>query len=212
VKTSNPIPAHSNPFSTRFIRPGAIAYLSAPGQSPADLVKKLSASAWRGQIIGPHGSGKSTLIAALIEPLARSGRRALLFALHDAQRSLPRDWVRQARADSARLVIVDGYQLLSYWNRLGLKRVCRQHGWGLLATAHRDVGFPTLARTDPSLDVAQAVVAQLLPAGEITISPAAVAQSFAQCRGNLREMLFALYDQYEEIHAQRANPTPFSIS
>ncbi|MBI3839890.1 MAG: hypothetical protein HY288_18355, partial [Planctomycetia bacterium] len=65
----------------------------------------------------------------------------------------------------------------------------------------RDVGFPTLFRTGPSLEVAQAVVDRLLPAGEIAISPGAVAASFTQCQGNLRETLFALYDQYEKASA-----------
>jgi hypothetical protein len=208
MKTDRDMPALTNPFSTRFVRPGAIAYVFAPGQSPSDLVGKLSESAWRGQIIGPHGSGKSTLLAALMEPLERSGRRAILFALHDAQRSLPWDRVRQARAESARLMIVDGYQQLSFWNRLRLKRVCRRQGWGLLVTAHRDVGFPTLLRTGPSLDLAQAVVAQLMPAGEIRISPASVAKRFAQYQGNLRETLFALYDLYEEVNAEHASRMP----
>jgi hypothetical protein len=206
VNTNRDIPARTNPFSTRFTRPGAIAYLFAPGQSPTDLVRKLSESAWRGQIIGPHGSGKSTLIAALVEPLERAGRRAHRFALHDGRRSLPRDWLRQARADAARLIIVDGYQQLSFWGRLGLKRICRRHGWGLLVTAHRDVGFPMLFRTSPSLDVAQAVVAQLLSAGEFNVNAEEVARSFAQCQGNLRETLFALYDRYEEVNAEHTNP------
>jgi hypothetical protein len=217
------MPARTNPFSTRFIRPGAIAYLFPRGLSPAGLVQQLTELDWRGQIIGVHGSGKSTLIASLIEPVELSGRRAILFALGDGQRSLPTDWVRQARASGATtglpssasgtggqasrgthhfspvrlLVIVDGYEQLSFWSRLRLKLVCRRRGWGLLVTAHRNVGFPTLFHTRPSLEVAQAVVRRLLAAGESNISPEAVAESFAQCQGNLRETLFVLYDRYE---------------
>ncbi len=64
--------AQSNPFSTRFVRPGALAYRFPPGESAATLVERLAASGWRGQIVGPHGSGKSTLVAALGETLPRS--------------------------------------------------------------------------------------------------------------------------------------------
>ena len=223
MKTTNNMPARTNPFSTRFIRPGAIAYRFPPGFSPDDLVRQLSESAWRGQIIGAHGSGKSTLIASLIEPIERAGRRVLLFALRNGQRSLPRDWVRQARVSNATaglpriasstggqaaggtghvcpvrlLIIVDGYEQLSFWSRLRLKLVCRQRAWGLLVTAHRDVGFPSLLRTRPSLEVAQAVVEMLMSAGESSLSPEAVAKTFADCQGNLRETLFVLYDRYE---------------
>ena len=56
-----PDAAKSNPFSTRFIRPGAIEYLFAPGQTADSLIDRLRHNQWRGQIIGPHGSGKSTL-------------------------------------------------------------------------------------------------------------------------------------------------------
>ena len=73
----------SNPFSTRFVRPGAVPYLFAPGQSADGLVRRLAGFGWRGQIIGPHGSGKSTLLAALAEPLARAGRRSWTVCLHD---------------------------------------------------------------------------------------------------------------------------------
>ena len=66
--------AASNPFSTRYIRPGAIVYQFAEGDSAAAMIDRLTACGGRAQIIGPHGSGKSTLVATLIESLRQSGR------------------------------------------------------------------------------------------------------------------------------------------
>jgi hypothetical protein len=55
----------SNPFATRFTRPGAIEFIFPAGESLATLVARLRACDWRGQITGPHGSGKAPLRAAL---------------------------------------------------------------------------------------------------------------------------------------------------
>ena len=188
----------SNPFSTRFVRPGAMAFRFPQGQSAATLVESLAAAGWRGQIVGPHGSGKSTLVAALVAALAAASRPAAVFALHDRQRRLPRGWQRQAARAAARLVIVDGYEQLGWLGRRALNRACRRHGWGLLVTAHRDAGFPTLASTSTSLALAEQITEHLLPPGQSAIDRPCVARAFAASRGNLREMLFALYDRYED--------------
>ncbi len=186
-----------NPFSTRFIRPGAIPYRFPARQTAGDVVAKLSALGWRGQIVGPHGSGKSTLLASLLEPLRRAGRPAWMVCLHDGQRRPPRDWTAQATRAAASLVIIDGYEQLSAWSRVWVKRRCRRRGWGLLVTAHDEVGFPTLFHTVADLRVAQEVVDRLLPADDNSIDEAIVAAHFAAARGNLREMLFGLYDHHE---------------
>jgi hypothetical protein len=67
----------SNPFATRFTRPGAIDYLFASGQSVDSLVGRLRDHGWWGAILGPHGSGKSTLLAALAPELDAAGRRVV---------------------------------------------------------------------------------------------------------------------------------------
>jgi hypothetical protein len=191
--------AGSNPFSTRFVRPGAIDYLFPPGESTHELVRRLERANWRGQIIGEHGSGKSTLLASLLPAIAQAGRAALLVVLHDRQRRLPAGWVDRARLAARSLIVVDGYEQLGLASRLRLKRVCRRREWGLLVTAHRDVGLPALFRTEPSLEMAQAVVGHLLSGRADPFGAEAVADHFAECRGNLREMLFALYDRHEAV-------------
>ncbi len=143
----------ANPFSTRFVRPGEVEYRFPPGDSAEHLVERLAAAGWRGQIIGPHGSGKSALVASLHEALARAGRPAWTIALRDRQRRLPRDWEIQAAQATAGLIVVDGYEQLGRWARAMLKRRCRKRGWGLLVTAHSDVGLPTLLLTAPSVEL-----------------------------------------------------------
>lgn len=56
----------SNPFSTRFIRPGATTYRFPIGVSAASLAEEfLAQHQGRAAIVGPHGSGKTSLLYAL---------------------------------------------------------------------------------------------------------------------------------------------------
>ena len=58
-----------NPFSTRFVEPGAIAYRFPNADGLAALVRRLDETGGWGQLVGPHGSGKSTLLASLLPAL-----------------------------------------------------------------------------------------------------------------------------------------------
>jgi len=187
----------SNPFSTRYVRPGAMAYQFAAGDSAAAMIDRLAACGGWAQIVGPHGAGKSTLVATLVKSLRQSGRATCVFSLVDRQRRMPADWVEQARGARPDTVVVDGYEQLSRWNRWRLKARCRRAGWGLLVTAHQSVGFATLARVVPSLAVARAVVGLLVRGDRVSVTDSDVAECFRAAGGNLRETLFALYDRYE---------------
>lgn len=194
--------SHLNPFSTRFVRPGAIEYLFPDDQSAADLVQRLRANGWQGQIVGPHGSGKSTLLAASIEPLEQTGRRVWRISLHDGQRALPPDAMAEARRAGTNLLIVDGYEQLSRISRLRLRWLLWRRGWGAIVTAHCDVGYPTLYRTSSSVELTKRIVARLVPQHVPSIDQRTIVASFSAARGDVRETLFTLYDHFE--HAQRS--------
>ena len=188
----------ANPFATRWIRPGAIAYQFPAGASAEQLVEQLGRQRWRGQIVGPHGSGKTTLVHALIPPLQRAGRHVEHFTLHDGQRRLPVDAHRRSAWDDSTLVLVDGYEQLGRWHRFWLRWTCRRCGSGLLATAHRSVGLPELFQTAITAESARRIVKDLLPADSDMIAADDVARCLNQHDGNLREALLALYDLFEQ--------------
>jgi hypothetical protein len=187
-----------NPFCTARVRPGAIPFAFPTGQTAAALVARLGAQGWRGQIIGPHGSGKSTLVASLILELARHGRRPFLVELHDGQRRLPVDLRRVPGLDSTAVVIVDGYEQLAFLPRLRLRWFCRRQGLGLLVTSHTSVGLPELYATSTTAGQACELAAHLLGPEAALIRPEEVAERFARHEGDLREVLFDLYDLYEQ--------------
>jgi hypothetical protein len=199
--------AESNPFSTCFVRPGAVPFLFPPGQDAPGLVLALAGLGWRGAILGPHGSGKSTLLAALLPALRESGKEPFSVALHDGQRTLPAEAWRELLRPAARVVVIDGYEQLSRWQHWRLRRLCRRRGHGLLATAHTPVGLPVLLRLSVTPETAGRVVECLLaPAPEATTLRPNAAEMAARLRrqgGNFREVLFELYDEWE----RRRRPT-----
>lgn len=191
-------PPDSNPFSTRFVRPAANEYLFDDEDSVELILARLEAGDEQGQIVGPHGSGKSTLLCALREELVARGRQIALYELHDGQRRLPATAADIDLWNENTVVIVDGYEQLSWWSRRSLKAACRRAGCGLLVTSHEDVGLTPLYFTLPDERVAQQLVAGLMQGHPPVISAADVTQQFEACEGNVREMLFRLYDLYEE--------------
>jgi hypothetical protein len=66
-----------------------------------------------------------------------------------------------------------------------------------LVTAHRPTGLPTLFHTHPSVAVTRRVVERLLPLGVPSPSDDELTHLFDVFHGNVREVLFALYDRYE---------------
>jgi hypothetical protein len=156
-----------------------------------------------GEIIGPHGSGKSTLLAGLISLLEAKGRQVQRIDLHDGQRRLPVDLRKLSAANGPCLIVVDGYEQLSRWSRFQLKRHCRRCDWGLIVTAHCPTGLPLLFDATASLEQAYRVVEELSKDCEAPIFKQDVAASYARHEGNLREMLFELYDLFEQRRSPR---------
>lgn len=196
--------APNNPFCTRRVRPGALTFCFPPDQTAARLVERLRENGWWGQVVGPHGSGKSALVATLRTALQQAGRRPLLMELHDGQRGLPIDLKRACLRRDATVLIVDGYEQLGPWSRLLLKRRCRRLGIGLLATAHASVGLPELLRTTTTSELGQRIVDQLQRGYPPHVTREDVAEQFARHGGDLREMLFGLYDLYERRRRARS--------
>ncbi|HZY90588.1 MAG TPA: hypothetical protein VFE78_37545 [Gemmataceae bacterium] len=206
----------SNPFSTRFVRPGAVPFLFPPDQDAPGLVRALMSLGWRGAILGPHGSGKSTLVAALLPVLREAGKEPLAVTLHDGQRTLPAEAWRELLRPAARVAVIDGYEQLSRWQRWRLRRLCRRRGHGLLATAHTPVGLPILLRLSVTPETAVRVIERLLTtvpeATALRPSASELAARLQRQGENFREVLFELYDEYERQRVienlTRASPTP----
>lgn len=202
-------PLPGNPFATRWTRPGASPYLFTEGQSVELLLQRLHENAWRGQIVGPHGVGKSTLLTTLQRSLQQAGHLPHLVTLRNGGQGAEELWrtlrtagtsgtLQLAKHRPATIVMLDGAEQLSWVARRWLCWRCQARGWGLIVTSHRNLGLPLLARIEPRLDVAMRVVESLLSARTSSISSADIVAAFQRQRGDLREMLFALYELHED--------------
>jgi hypothetical protein len=203
-----------NPFSTSRIRPGAVAFLFPPGESACGLARRLEQSGWRGAVVGPHGSGKSALLAALVPALEHLGRPVVLIELHDGARSLPAELESGAEIAPGSVLVVDGYEQLSRVGRWRLSRLCRRGGLGLLVTAHSKVPLPILFRTTTDAKLARRLLDVLIGPSDAFIDDDELTASLAARGGNLRDLLFDLYDRFEQCRRPSsitaASPSPQS--
>ena len=184
-----------NPFRTSRIKPGTLPYLLPFGQTLESLVERLEGFKWQAQIVGPHGSGKTTLLHDLVPACEARGKQACRIQLRDGTSSLPISRTEINRWSPQTLVVIDGYEQLSRINRWQLQRWVNRSGCGLLATVHRAVRMPVLFRTPVSIESTRRIVAQLLDDNSC-ISPEDITKAFERCDGNVREVLFSLYDVY----------------
>lgn len=242
----------SNPFATRYVRPGALTYRFAderagdlgvaPERVASERVERVAservASERRRQILtsldrhrvglllGPHGSGKSTLVQSMLPEFRSHFRSVMPFQLcrHEGsflkRRSDRRHIVTELResmrqCEPGSLLIIDGAeQLGSRWlGRLG--RESRLRDLALLATCHRPISrFPVLYRTV----VTPSLIHQLV--GELTSHyPDSVQQWVAldlsrrslTTQSDVRELFFELFDV---VHARMldANGQPETVA
>jgi len=200
----------SNPFSSRFIQPGAIEYEFFERDSIQSLSDRfLALRSRRGMIVGPHGTGKSTLLDALHKDLLI--RCPDVSLVHErfsrtpdsssGQRVSTSDWPRDS------IVILDGYEQVSLWSRWWIQTACWQKRIRLLVTAHQPLrSFDLLWRTSVDEQSAEWIVRHMLQLSNqedweatlpLLLSSKEWSDSRARHGQNIRETLFDMYDWWQ---------------
>ncbi|MBB3204621.1 energy-coupling factor transporter ATP-binding protein EcfA2 [Rhodopirellula rubra] len=195
-----PLPTRSNPFASRFVRPGAFAFrfdhVSSTHEegSREDFVRSLVDRLREercGVIVGDHGTGKSTLLRELAETLEREmpgGQWVQLTGPDPAStrnerivRGLGDLWnnirtvgrLQRSVPRGGVLVIDGGEQIPAFWRWWIAHRAKRRDHFCLL-TSHSDVaGFATLYRTHLSPDLIGDLVRELLSGTDAALQPGA---------------------------------------
>lgn len=185
-----------NPFVTRHTRPGSLRPRDRDG-TPLDLetlvvrARCLPATA----IEGPHGSGKTNLLAALAAYFAAAG--LLAASIRVRSRRDGGAVLRAALASpSGTTLCVDGWEALGGAWAAVVRWVTGRRRVGLLVTCHHPARMPTLLRCGTTPDLLSRLVADLPDHGGI-IGDRDIAEAFAARGGNVREALYDLYDRYE---------------
>ena len=191
----------SNPFSTRFTRPGRIQPLDEAGR-PVDverLLERLRDLGGTAAIVGPHGSGKSTLLAYLAEAIERRGGQSPRIRLRSWRDGLAA-WRTIWQSVAGETVCIDSWECIGPATRILLRLAARLSGCGLLVTSHRRLGMPELTRCGTSVILLRAIVRSLPYHADwhgTLICEADIEAAFANHGGNLRESLYTLYDRFE---------------
>ncbi|MES2570747.1 MAG: ATP-binding protein [Verrucomicrobiota bacterium] len=181
--------ARDNPFSTdRVLR---IRY--RPQETTWEtLLERLVALRFRAAVIGPHGTGKTTLLEALAQKLPALGFSPCYLRLNSAssrqdKRAL---FQRIKRLGPRDLLIFDGAEQLNGIEWLWVRWVVR-HAGGLVISLHHAARLPTFCHCTTSAALLEEIVSDLAP-----VARADLDRLFEQERGNLRNVLRVLYDRY----------------
>lgn len=196
--------APSNPFSTRHL---ALPFLTPEGEAP-DLVCRLLdrlLERREGEIIGPQGTGKTTLLRALLAEASRRQLPAVLTRVPQGRRWPPvetRQFCSNLRQNRARgLLLLDSAEQLPPPVLWWLRAACRWSGAALAVTGHEPLGLPPLWHSGVDEVMAERLAREVLAsscgAPEL-VPPEEAREALRLARGNAREALFVLYDRYEQ--------------
>lgn len=202
----------TNPFATKFIQPGALRYEFFGQTSAEELARKLLAPDSKpALIIGPHGTGKSTLVATLAEELRRLEPESAMYQVRFSANVAARQPLALARRQWTKgaIVLLDGYEQLGFWSRWLVSRDVRLRSLKLLATAHEPIrGFEILWSTYVNEHSSKWVIEQLLSATDSRseVQQLLESEDWARSRAkhgdNLRESLFDMYDWWHQRDSQ----------
>ena len=180
-----------NPFAAHRIE--ALPFRFPGGLTWDTFLDRCAAAKWRGAIVGPHGSGKTTVLEQLAPRLRERGFNPRMFRVQAesplAEKTALLKEVRSMRAPD--LLLLDGAEQLTTREWLTLHSAASPMA-GCLITVHRTSRLPTLLETQTSPALLIELAAELT--GE-RLSVLDATALFKRHFGNLRECLRTLYDQ-----------------
>jgi len=201
--------AKDNPFSVE-----RVLKIRYRGANLETLAAELERMGWLGAIVGPEGSGKTTLMEDLQAHLEKSGRKAISLFLNDGNpltRQRRKKFIRELDAET--IVFLDGAAAIGRFAWPTLKRKILKKAKGLVITAHRPVKLPTLIECATTPALLRQITADLL-ADSNTPNDEFLDEIYNACSGNIRLALRQLYDIYtndEDTRNLKQNEAPDTL-
>lgn len=195
--------ARDNPFRSERI--DSLAFRDPHVTSHA-LLERWQRRGRRGALVGPHGTGKTTLLGDLVHALELRGRHVERVRLVADERAIPMRTLRAAieRCGPRGVMCLDGFDVLPWPTRLRTRWALRRvHG--VLVTSHRACPYPTLHEMRTTADLLSQLVGELLGSEADGFRPL-VERLHARCGGNVRDALFALYEHAARNRLRAGDP------
>jgi GTPase SAR1 family protein len=177
--------ARDNPFAADRVL--QLRYRLRDGDSWDALLADLAALNYRAAIVGPEGTGKTTLLEDLAGKLTSAEQR--VFSCRAP--AIPNDF------DDADIVCVDSAEVLSWWQWRRLRGRTR----GLVVTLHRPGRLPTLRHCLTEASLLDGILAGLVPTLPATERTALADELHRTHDGNIRAALRDCYDRYSTVRA-----------
>lgn len=205
-----------NPFSTRFWIPGTIPFrFDRPEENVDQLIRRISEeNRWSKnrrvfQIVGPHGSGKSTLVECLKRRFEERGLPIRQTVLNNEKRRLPPEFTPR-HADSPTVFFLDGYEQLGVFDRFRFWAMPWKNTGGLILTSHRPIArIPVLYRTSTDFALFEELVGEILAETSFSFDRSDLADVFSRSQGNIRGAFFELYDLFMEKEEDKVQVVGF---
>lgn len=190
-----------NPFGTRYTRPGTLPFLAGSDGAAIDAARlaREAIGRRRSAIVGPHGTGKTTLLTQMRPYLDADAGRCRSITLRSGEVSTEL-WRTLSTVPSSGMLIVDGYEQMGSVEQLRLIVTAWRRRVRMLVTAHRPPRlFAVVARTGTSRQTARLLAAMLLeefPAHR-EIMLRGFDEHWDDAEGNIRQLWATLYEQFE---------------
>ncbi len=187
--------ARNNPFSSRNVE--ALTFRHAYIRFH-EIMHRLKNMSYRASIIGPKGSGKTTLIEQIGKELAGEGFHIKHLCLTIEKSKLSRSFLRNFYADLSPndAILLDGAEQMPWLQWIFFNLKTKKAG-ALIITSHIPGLLPELLHTSTSPDLLHGLVFELL-GKDAMISRSYLENLFFSHNGNIRLVLRDLYDTWSE--------------
>lgn len=185
--------AKDNPFSVQHIK--KIRYRGADLDA---LVARFEEMTYCAAIVGPEGSGKTTLAEDLQNHLENKGFHTESIFINDSTpltREKRKDFIQKLSKE--KVVFLDGAGILGPLQWFKLRRNILKKAKGLVITAHNPGKLPTLTECKTTAALFRQITADLLDGRQLP-DKELLDRIYHRCNGNIRLALRQLYDIYAD--------------
>lgn len=188
--------ARENPFKTDSVL--GVRY-RLRDRSWDDLFERLKKLNYRAAIVGPHGTGKTTLLEDMEPRLVALGFRVIHLRLDRETSKFEREFLRElfATLSERDVLLFDGAEQMSRmrWQRFKIRS---KRAAGLIITSHRRGMLPTLIECATSSELLREIIRELLGGEARRELPDKLHMNKLHTKhdGNLRDALREMYDLY----------------